>query len=306
MLLDERSNVVPDFNVSDEDDDLNPVAQITAAIRKQEVKKTERLAWNTLTDPVGYIVGDFIQKAGCDSDAMKRLICVLLEQKKYNTEILNELTPMLKIENIHPLVFMLNSYKFHLIRNVKQTDPKRAEKIRKIEAVMARTAGVIMTWLTKVKVSSQAKELYSAICDDNTNPMKLDSILKKRLEIQSQKLQHQYSDDWTYPIPTICPVYNYMSPCKDVKCSMLHVCALCGKTGHIATDTICPKQQTLPAWFIKRLTKVNDYYSSKSRRSNRYGRRGNNGNSNNYNKYSNNDRHDRHDTPPNTQSRNRD
>ena len=41
MLLDERSNVIPDFDISDEDDDLNPVAQITAGIRKQEVNKTE-------------------------------------------------------------------------------------------------------------------------------------------------------------------------------------------------------------------------------------------------------------------------
>ena len=116
---------------------------------------------------------------------------------------------------------VMNSFENYLIRHVKSNDNNKEAKIQAIRAVMARAAHVILRWLPHIRVSSQTKEIYSAICDDDTNPLKFDVILEKRFQIQSQKLQHQYPDDWTFPIPTICPVFNFMSPCKDKKCQCL-------------------------------------------------------------------------------------
>ena len=81
-LPDERSGVITEFDVS-ESTGLGYVAQITAADRKQKATKTKRLAKNALPDPVR-CVGDHVQNEGCDGDAMKRLLFILLQQKKYN------------------------------------------------------------------------------------------------------------------------------------------------------------------------------------------------------------------------------
>ena len=264
-------------NESDIDDDVlsNPVGSIVAAIHKQQSKKTAALPKNTITDPAGVILYDHIKVAGVKADALKRMVCLLMNKKQFQPKLLSDVSQIAAPNRIEGLAMIYNAFHCFMFNDIKN-DINKEKKKKVLQEVFNRIAFLILSHIPQIKISSMAKEFHAMVCDGDINPFHADKIIKNRFDILAQKLQHQVDESYNFDTVFPCLVHNTMNPCKDTKCPAPHICGVCGAADHIATDPRCPKYHTMKDWYIKRMNEVNKYYQHKSRRG-RYG----NGNGNN-------------------------
>ena len=242
---DDYNNQVAQFrDFEDDAKNDNPVNQVLQTIQKREVKKTQQLASTNMTDPSAVMMYNLIKTAGVNADAYKTLIKLLNNKQHYDQSLLKNMTPALKSGRAEILALLMNAFTKFIKDNLKIDDPQRDQKIKDLDDAFDKTAGEIFRKMPFIPISSLAQEYHAQICDGNTNPYKLNEIMSDRYKIIGQQLNHQISPSYSYPHNTICFMHNWMSPCfKKDKCPMDHVCAICGKYGHIATDPICPKSQ---------------------------------------------------------------
>ena len=266
---DKDQDLLPDFIVSEDDDDItdkNPVSSIVADIQKQRLKKNAALPKNTIADPAGVIVYQYIKLAGVKGDPIKHTVNLLLNKKKFEPKSLSDLTPIVGHNKIEAFALLYNAQFDYAKRSIKN-DTNRARKVRILEAVFKEIAFKTLRLIPEVKISSMNKEFHAMMCNTDVNPYKAHEVIDKRFRILSQQLQHQIDDSYTFENVSACLIHNIMNPCRDSKCGYIHGCSLCGDQDHIATDPRCPKSYTLKDWFVKRVGEINRYYNNKSKRS---------------------------------------
>ena len=260
---------------SDDDDIPNPVSSIVAAIHKQQSKKTAALPKNTIADPAGVILYEYIKLAGVKADALKKMVSLLLDKKQFQPKLLSDVSLVVSKNRIEGLAMVYNAYRQFMFKNIKNDINKEKNK-KLLQEVFDKIAFLILSSIPQIKISSMAKEFHAMICNADINPFEANKVIKKRFDILGQKLQHQVDESYSFDSTFPCLIYNTMNPCKDTKCPAPHICGLCGSSDHHALDPRCPKYHNLKDWFIKRNVEINKYYQNKSKR-NRYGN-GSNGN----------------------------
>ena len=260
---DDRDDDIDPINLNDNNDN-NPVGSIVAAIHKQQVKKTAALPKNTIADPAGVIIYNYIKLAGVKADPMKKVITLLANKDKFEPKLLSDVSQFLSSNRIEAFALVYNASLDYLERNVKN-DVNKSIKIKKLREVFKQIAFKVLQSIPQIKVSSMSKEFHAMICNADMNPYTANDTISQRFDILSQQLQHQIDDNYQFDTSFVCLVHNVMPPCKDTKCPSPHVCAVCGHKGHIITDPRCPKYHNNKEWFIKRLIEVNKYYNNKSK-----------------------------------------
>ena len=205
------------------------------------------------------IVYAYIKLAGVKADSIKRIIQLLSGKDKFEPKILSDLSQFTRFNRIENLALLYNAYRSYVAENLKNN----VHKERKLN-----TLGTVFKDISfTVKISSLNEKFQSIMCDPVINPFGANEMIEKRFENLNQKLQHQTDDSFTFENTSACIVHNVVNPCKDIKCGYPHICSLCGDRDHTALELRCAKPHTVKDWFVKRMTEVNRYYNTKSKRS---------------------------------------
>ena len=257
---------IPDFddpsNDNAGDNHSNPVAELNAQIQKNEVKKTERLAKNNLTDAAAVMLYDHIRKKGCDADPIKVLVTLFSGRKRFDNKMFTDLSPLLSQDRIQSTSMLLDAF-FEYVRRSFLREKNSDVKMKKLEYSYQQSAKCILQATQFIKCSSIAKEVYSLINDDHIDPLQFHTSLARRIQIIQQQLQHQINSQFRFQITAVCPIWNFFIQCSNNNCKMLHVCSNCGATDHKALDSRCRNYNNFPDWFPKRMDSVNQYYETK-------------------------------------------
>ena len=228
FIDDNKDDEMIDLTSSNEMEDENPVSSIVAAIHKQRVKKTAALPKNTIADPAGVIIYEFLKLAGVKADPLKRIISLMAKTDKFDPKILSDVSQLVSTNHFEAFALLYNSFYGYVQRNVKN-DSNKALKLKKLEAVFKEIAFITLQSVTHIKVSSMNKEFHALKCDSDMNIYNAHNTIKERFNILSQRLQHQIDESYEFESITACLIHNIMNPCKDSKCPLPHICAGCGK-----------------------------------------------------------------------------
>ena len=88
----EGDEIVPDFNVDDNDNDTNQVSNIVAAIHKHQLKKNANLSKDAIADPAGVILYEYIKLAGVKADSLKQVVKLLTNEKKIDPKTSSDIS----------------------------------------------------------------------------------------------------------------------------------------------------------------------------------------------------------------------
>ena len=69
-----------------------------------------------------------------------------------------------------------------------------------------------------------AKEFHAAFCDADLDPYKSDKVIKERLNILKQQLQHQINDKYQLDSMRPCLRHGLSPACRIKNCPCRHVC----------------------------------------------------------------------------------
>ena len=96
------------------------------------------------------------------------------------------------------------------------------------------------------------QEFHAVFCDADLDSYKSDKVIRDRLYILKQQLQHQINDEYQFDGKCPCLRHNLSPPCKIKNCPWRHVCR-CGASDHIMTDKHCPNHHMDDEKFFKKI-----------------------------------------------------
>ena len=99
--------------------------------------------------------------------------------------------------------------------------------------------------------------------DLDLDPYKSDKVIRDRLDILKQQLQHQINDE--YQLDSICPClrHHLSPPCKIKSCPLQHVCK-CGASDHVMTGKHCPNHLANDKKFFKKIKGMNLHHAKRA------------------------------------------
>ena len=259
----------------------NPLAATHAQIHKNEQKKDERLAKNTWTDIVPLMISSYVRDLGCDGDPVKRLLCILMNEKEFSYKMLKDLSPLIKSDRIQAIAILMISYYHFVKKNVKMNDAKYDDKMNRIETSYEIASGYIIKYTQFVVPSGTAKELYSLMSDLNVTPFQFHHELRNRLQTTRTKPRHSISDTFSFKPTLTCYWFNYMGGCYKKECELPSICAGCHDSSHPVTSPLCPMANKMPNTFRNRINQMITYHTKRKIPKSNNNRNNNNKNNSN-------------------------
>ena len=160
--LSENNNmaaIAADFDV---DTTVSPVGRLHDIIQRKELKKTERLS-HGVTDIMVFMILKWVKTLGVNSDAVKRQLCLLCGQMKFDPKMLNNLGDrFLNNERIQVITFMLAAYEDFQIKALPN-DTNKADKTKVLQSSIDQAKIFIMNNTTNLFISSMAKEVHAML-----------------------------------------------------------------------------------------------------------------------------------------------
>tara|TARA_B000000565_G_scaffold9507_1_gene7250 strand:- start:1657 stop:2595 length:939 start_codon:yes stop_codon:yes gene_type:complete len=257
-----------DDNDDDQNNNNNPVGTIIAAIQKQQAKKTARLPKNNISDPMGVMTHNYIKLAGVQANPAKRIVTLLSNKTKYDPKILSNMTDLLQTNRMEAIALMFEATIDCYQRGIK-SDKYKQKYLQLLESVFKDISYNIIRSTLKVKIKSIAQEFHAAFCDADLDPYKADKVIRDRLNILNQQLQHQINDDYQFDVICPCLRHNLSPPCKIKNCPWRHVCR-CGATDHIMTDKFCPNHHMDDEKFFKKIKGMNIYHAKRANKASKF------------------------------------
>ena len=121
-------------------------------------------------------------------------------------------------------------------------------------------ANEILETAMSLHVKSMAQEMHAMFSDPDLDPLKADDVLKERLTVLKQWLQHQINNQYTFDIILPCLVHNLAQPCKFKGCNMPHICR-CGATDHIMSVKKSLLYHKNDDTFFDEINSMNNYHA---------------------------------------------
>ena len=252
-----------DDDIYDMDFD-NPIGPIFDAIQKQRAKQRATIPRNSISDPVGVMIHQYIKTAGVKARPAKRILALLSEKGKYEPKILSNLSDMLNTNRFEPITIMIVAIKHHFLKYYKSIN-RNNNMTRSLESVFNNISFYILKTAMSVHIKSIAQEIHAVFNDPDLDPLKADQEVKDRLDSLNQQLQHQIKEDYQFDISPSCVRHNLSPPCKVKNCTMPHVCR-CGATTHTMTDKQCPLYTKEDDAFFDKITNMNNYHARRNAR----------------------------------------
>ena len=260
-----------DDDDSDDEEDYNnnnPVIPIIEAIQKQQAKKTAKLPKNNISHPMGVMVHNYIKLAGAHAVPAKRIIQLLSNKVKYEPKILSNMSELLYTNRIEILALMFEATLDCYQRGIKN-DKQKQINLQLLENIFKNISYNIVRSTVKVKIKSMAQEFHAAFCDADLDPYKADTVIKDRLNILKQQLQHQINDNYQFDIICPCLRHNLSPPCKIKNCQSPHICR-CGASDHTMSDKHCPKYHLDDEKFFKKIKGMNIYHAKRANKAQKF------------------------------------
>ena len=260
-----------DTDDNDNEDNFNnnnPVGPIIAAIQKQQAKKTARLPKNNISDPMGVMVHNYIKLAGVQANPAKRIVTLLSNKVKYDPKILSNMTELLQTNRMEAIALMFEATLDCYQRAIK-SDKHKQKCLQLLENIFKDISYNIIRSTLKIKIKSMAQEFHAAFCDADLDPYKSDKVIRDRLDILKQQLQHQINDEYQFDSKCPCLRHNLSPPCKIKNCPWRHVCR-CGASDHIMTDRHCPNHHMDDEKFFKKIKGMNLYHTKRANKASKF------------------------------------
>ena len=215
------------IDADDDDDDFNinnknSRGPIIADIQKQQAKKTARLSKNNISVPNGVMLHNYIKLAGVQANPAKRIVTLSSNKMKCDPKMLSNMRELLQTNRMEGISLMFEAT-LDCYQGGNKSDEHEQKCLQLLKKALKDISHNIIGSTLKVKIKSMAQEFHAAFCDADLDPYKADKVIRDRLDVLKQQLQHQINDECQFDGKCPCLRQNLSSSCKIKNCPRRHV-----------------------------------------------------------------------------------
>ena len=138
---------------------------VIATIQKQQAKNTVRLPKKTISDPMGIMVPIYVNLAGVQMNAAKRVLTLLSNKSKCDPKMLSNMTELLQTNGMAAVALMFEATLLFYQRGVK-SDEQKQKHLHLLEKVFKDISYNIIRSKLQVKIKSTFGATHILACFD--------------------------------------------------------------------------------------------------------------------------------------------